>query len=214
MKTLLLNPLIIAKIILFVITCTLVQISEAAGQKLSVAGFDVEITGEMNNFDLVWEIKEIQKDLEILTITLTSPNPSVPPSLSLKWSLPSHNIAGFWSVTTGYRKTVGVSWSPSRVSSMLARSAPVFALFGNNNENRLNVAVSDALNTVQMSCWLLEEDARIHSQVDFFKEKHGRLRQYKVDIRFDKRRIRFYKALQEVPEWWASFPGYEPAQVP
>ncbi len=214
MKTALSNFLVSAKIIFIASIFSVLQFSEAAGQNITVAGYDIEITGEMNGFNIDLKVKEIEKDLEVLTITLNSADPSAPPPFSLKWALPSHNIAGFWSVTTGYRKTVSASWSPSRVSSMLARSAPVFALFGNNNENRLNVSVSDALNNVQMSCGLMEEDARVYSQVDFFTEKHGKLKQYTVELRFDKRNIPFSMALQEVPVWWASFPGYEPAHVP
>jgi len=207
---------LISKLIILLLLVTSLALEQelCVSQTIKVAGFDLEISSKPNNFNLKWDISKIEKDLEILRISLSSIKPAEPSPFSLKWSMPSHNIAGFWSVTTGYQKTVNPSWGPSRVSSMLARSAPVFALFGHDDLNQLNVAVSDALNTIKMSCGLMEEDGKIYNQIDFFTEKHKKLKQYQVEIRFDKRSITFSKALQEVPKWWTTFPGYKSAQVP
>ena len=196
------------------IAIVILECQSSLCQTIKCTGYDIEISGDTSNFNLQWDIKKVEPNLEILTIALSSPNPSIPPEFSLQWSLPSHNIAGFWSVTSGYRKTVHASWAPSRVASMLASSAPVFALFGHDNQNRLSVAVSDALNTVRMSCGLREEDGRIYNRIDFFTEKHGKLKLYEVEVRFDKRNVPYYRALQEIPAWWASFPDYKPAFVP
>jgi|Deesub1362B_J571_1020462.scaffolds.fasta_scaffold00001_76 alpha-galactosidase len=188
--------------------------ANSSHQLIQVAGFNIEIKGERGDFSWHWETKKIEDNLEILTLTLHSSQPAVPPPFSLKWSLPSHNIAGFWSVTAGYRKIVSPSWWPSRVKAMLARSAPMFALFGHDNSNRLNVAVSEALKTTLLSCGLKEEDGRIYCQIDFFTEKERWLKNYTVEIRFDRRPLPFFKALQEIPRWWASHPGYQPAWTP
>ncbi len=201
-------------IILLCLTTYLSRSGLGLCQTIKIAGYEVEISGDMKHFGGQWEVEKVAEDLEIFTLRITSRDPAVPPSFSLKWSLPAHDIAGFWSATAGYQKTVSASWAPSRVSSMFARSAPVFTLFGNDNQNRLTVAVSDALNTVTMSCGLREEDGRIYNQNMLFTEKQGKLTQYEIEVRFDTRSIPYYTALQAIPEWWASFPGYAPSQVP
>ncbi len=181
---------------------------------MRVAGFEIRVEGDFNGFDFNWKVQKIEENLEILIITLTSKSPTEPSPFSLKWSHPSHNVAGFWSTGAGFSKTVRADWSPSSVESMFARHAPVIALFGHDDQNCLNVAVSDALNRVKLSSGLREEDGRIYHQIDFFAEKHRAATMYKVEIRFDKRAIRYDEALQQLPDWWASFPGYQPAPVP
>ncbi len=185
-----------------------------ARQTVSVAGQTMQIRGDLGDFTISTKVRREAEGLEILTLSLSSKAAAAPPAFALEWSQPAHDIAGFWSVTTGFQKTVRASWSPSSVSSMLARSAPVFSLFGHDDQNRLTVAVSDALETIQMSSGLMEEDGRVYSKIRWFSERHKNLAQYKVEVRFDTRPHSFSTALQEVPAWWESFPGYEAASVP
>jgi alpha-galactosidase len=182
--------------------------------KIDILGYKIDIIGKTGNFKIKYKVKKIEKNLEILTITLLSEKPETPPKFSLKWSLSSHNIAGFWSVNSWMGKIVNADWYPSKVDSMFAKNAPVFTLFGYNNKNRLSVAVSDALNSINLSAGIREEDGRIYCGVEFFKEKYKKTKEYKVEIRFDKRNIPFYKALSEIPNWWASFDGYKPSNPP
>ena len=190
------------------------QTETGAAHEIMIAGHSVAVHGDLGDFTLETSVNRKEPGLEVLQLTLRAGRPAVPPAFSLEWSQPAHDIAGFWSVTTGFQKTVRASWYPSTVSSMLARSAPVFSLFGHDDGNRMTVAVSDALETIGMTAGVMEEDGRVHSKIHWFTEPHKALEEYTVAVRFDTRRHRFAAALQEVPDWWETFPGYEAAPVP
>lgn len=97
---------------------------------------------------------------------------------------------------------------------MFARNAPVFQLFGWGDMNRLTFAVSDALNTIDLSAGVREEDGLVHAAIKLFAEPHGALSSYTVEILFDSRPVRFHTALKDVSDWWAAQPGKAPAPVP
>lgn len=188
--------------------------AQAERTEYELAGQTVKIEGDLGAFSLDWETKKIEEGLEIATIKLKSDEPSVPPKLTLKWKLPSSNIAGQWN-TSGYlNKNIRADWAPSRVKSMLAREAPVICLFGHDDSNRLNFSVSDALNTVVLTTAVREEDGEIHNQIILFSEKHREVDYYEIQVRFDTRAINYAKSINEVADWWAGFTAYTPSFVP
>ncbi|HSG48604.1 MAG TPA: glycoside hydrolase family 36 protein, partial [Longimicrobiales bacterium] len=111
-------------------------------------------------------------------------------------------------------KTIIPDWGPSEVRSALARHAPVMALFGRDDGNRLTWAVADALEGVTLQSSVREEDARIHGAVHFFTERHRDVDSLEVELRFDTRPVPYHRALRDVARWWEGHPGYTPAPVP
>jgi alpha-galactosidase len=97
---------------------------------------------------------------------------------------------------------------------MLARDAPVVALFGSDDGNRLTFAVSDALNATRLTSGVREEDGLIYNQVHFFVERHKRVSRVRLELRLDRRAVRYEESLADVADWWASHDGYRPAAVP
>ena len=179
-----------------------------------LTGYEVLLNGNLNGFDTSIEIEKISQGLEIATITINHPEGASPPEFSLNWKLPSSDIAGYWSPGSFNDKTIGPSWGPSAVHSMLAKEAPVITLFGHDDTNRLTFAASEALNTTVLSAGIMEEDGMVYNKMTFFSEKHKAIKTYEVKIRFDARPQRYSKTLNEVADWWASFDLYKPAQVP
>ena len=181
---------------------------------LNLAGHEVQLIGDLGGFDAEIEIEKISPGLEIATITLNHPEGAPPPEFSLQWALPSSDIAGYWSSASFNDKTIGPSWGPSAVSSMLAKQAPVIALFGHDDTNRLTFATSEALNTTILSSGIMEEDGMVYNKATFFSEKNRSLLKYEVQVRFDTRPQLYSRTLDEVAEWWASFELYKPSIVP
>lgn len=183
-------------------------------QSFELAGHTIQIEGEIGDFQIEITNHKVSEGLEIATLSLSHPSGGVPPQLALKWKLPSNNIAGYWSSASFTKKTINPDWWPSRVKSMLAREAPMMTLFGHNDINRSTFAVSDALNTVETSVGVREEDGMIYNQILLFSEVHKEITSYEIQLRIDDREIPYSKAIQEVAEWWASFEAYKPLQVP
>ena len=197
-------------LILTVATVTAQEKSEI----FELAGHEVSLSGEFDGFEVKTDVKKISGGLEIATITLKHETGTPPPKFSLNWKLPSSNVAGYWSTRAFTDKTIGPSWGPSSIGSMLAKEAPVITLFGHDDTNRLSFSASEALNTTILSTGVKEEDGMIYNEIIFFSEPHKALKEYKVQVRFDARPLPYSKVLDEVAHWWASFDSYKPAKVP
>ena len=179
------------------------------------AGFEIEVIGDLKGFAVDWKVAKLEEGLEVATLKLTRAEAEVPPRLTLKWSVPGHDIAGHWMSGRDLNKSVRPDFAGSRLqSSMFARQAPVSCLFSSENRNVLTFAVSDALNTISMGSAVREEDGLIYNEVLFFTEPHKRLTEYAAELRLDRRPVRYEQSLREVSEWWAKQPGYAPASVP
>jgi alpha-galactosidase len=207
-----------APVIALVAAVLLVPNSLAAQPPASVhrvAALDVSIVGDLQGFALQSNVAHLADGLEVLELSLTSPQPRVPPRFSLRFAVPSHDVAGQWMTGRFLNKTIRPDWSGGRLqASMFAREAPVSSLFSSDNRNILTFAVSDALNTVSSGSGVREEDGFIYNEVIFFAERHQTLARYDVSLRVDRRPIRYEAALQGIGEWWAQQAGYEPASVP
>ncbi|CAL2095575.1 glycoside hydrolase family 36 protein [Tenacibaculum sp. 190524A02b] len=193
------------------ITCINAQESQ---KNFTLLNNNITINYASNNASIDIKTVNIQKGLAIASITLKSNQQFTPKKLSIKWSTPSNNIAGYWSSKAFFNKTITPDWGPAKVKSMLARHAPVISLFGFDDINQQTFAVSDALNTAITSTSVKEENGMIYNEVQLFTEKHKALKEYTVQLRLDTRPINYATSLNEVNIWWETFPIYKPAQVP
>ena len=179
------------------------------------AGFRIEVIGDLKGFALDLRTTPIAEGLDVVTLRLRKPAPEPPPRFTLKWSVPSHDVVGQWATGRHLNKTIRPDWSGGRLqASMFAREAPVSCLFGSADQNVLTFAVSDALNTLLVGSGVREEDGLIYNDITFFSEPHPSLGEYTTELRLDRRSLPYWTALEEVGEWWAGHPGYEPAPVP
>jgi len=201
-------------LILFLLILYSITFAQTDTKSFSALGYDCTVEGEFKGFDVKVDSKKIADNLEIVTITLTSTTPAEPPEFDVKWSLPAPDILGQWNSASYFDKTINADWWPSRVKSMMASNAPVLTLFGSDDSNKLTYAVSDGLNKLTLSCGIREEDGRIYCKINFLSEKHKKVTEYKTEIRFDNRPVKFYKALLDIALWWESFESYKPAHVP
>ncbi|HET6899872.1 MAG TPA: hypothetical protein VFK70_16060, partial [Vicinamibacteria bacterium] len=136
-------------------------------------GFEIAVIGDLKGFALAFDVRTIESGLDVVALKLTSPTPAPPPRFTLKWSLPSQDVAGQWATGRHLTKTLRPDWSGGRLqASMFAREAPVSCLYGSDDGNVLTFAVSDALDTVLVGSGIREEDGRLYNEVTFFSEPH------------------------------------------
>lgn len=174
----------------------------------------IELICESCEFEIKIEVDQKTKGIAIGTIVLESKKETIPVNMSLKWSTPSNNIAGYWSSKAFLDKTITPDWGPAKVTSMLSRESPVLCLFGHDDVNRQTFAVSEVLNTVVTSTAIKEEDGMIYNEVKLFTEKHKKISKYVVQFRLDTRPVTYATALADVGSWWASFDSFKPSKVP
>lgn len=191
--------------------------AQTGAQTKKLAGYDMEMTGNAGNFTVNTTANQLATDLYEVTILLTSTTgkKESPGEFNLEWSLPAVNIHGSWSPSGQRDKRIQPVWGNGKtLTSTLAGLAPVLSLFGNNDENRLTFACSDALNKIALSAGIKEEDSKIYCSATFFREKHQPVEKYTVKLLVDRRPVAYYQALQNVSNWWASMENYKPSVVP
>jgi len=178
-------------------------------------GFEIAVIGDLKGFALGFDVRTIEPGLDVVALKLTAPALAPPPRFTLKWSLPSQDVAGQWATGRHLTKTLRPDWSGGRLqASMFAREAPVSCLYGSDDGNVLTFAVSDALDTVLVGSGIREEDGRLYNEVTFFSEPHPSVGAWSAEVRLDRRRVPYWTALRGVSDWWAAQPGYAPATVP
>jgi alpha-galactosidase len=176
---------------------------------------EIAAEGDLKGFSLDMRADKTVDGLEVVKLWLHAPTPQPPPRFTLKFSVPSHDVVGQWATGRHLNKSIRPDWSNGRLqASMFAREAPVSCLFGSADQNVLTFAVSDALDTVLIGSGIREEDGLVYNDVTFFSEPHPSLREYRAELRIDRRSVPYWTALKDVGEWWAAKPGYEPAAVP
>jgi alpha-galactosidase len=199
----------------FVVGSTLPVLAQEPTTVHSAGGFDIAVVGDLKGFALGFDVRRLEEGLEVVALKLTAPAPAPPPRFTLKWSLPSQDIAGQWATGRHLNKTLRPDWAGGRLTaSMFAREAPVSCLYGSDDRNVFTFAVSDALDTVLVGSGIREEDGRIYNEVTFFSEPHPSVPAWSAELRLDRRRLPYWTALRGVSDWWAAQPGYAPASVP
>jgi hypothetical protein len=178
-------------------------------------GFDISVVGDLKGFALGFDVRTLEEGLDLVVLKLSAPTAAPPPRFTLKWSLPSQDVAGQWATGRHLNKTLRPDWAGTRLqASMFAREAPVSCLYGSDDHNVLTFAVSDALDTVLVGSGIREEDGRIYNEVTLFSEPHPRVATWSAELRLDRRQVPYWTALRGVSDWWAAQPGYTPAPVP
>jgi len=183
----------------------------ASSDPITVDVEDILVEGELGNFEI--DLKKTRKEagIQIITIKLTSTEATQPPEFTLKWSFPSVDVYAFWNSNI---RTDKATYYYNNVSSRASSQAPVMCFLNSNDDNRLTIALSDALNKVKTSSYLREEDIRFHCQMTFFSEPHPAIKEYTVELLLDNRNIPYYESIADVSEWWTGKEGYMPASVP
>lgn len=171
---------------------------------------------EAQKSDFTFQVTDIKHNDGVFTaiIKLDSKAEAHPPKFTVKWNHPSIDIAGIWTPAFDNDYEIHADWSSKKLDSKLTRNAPAYTLFGHDDVNRYTVAVSDAINPVNLSAKVREEDSRIYNEIEFFSEQFKKTTHYEVELRIDTRTIAFSQSLAGVANWWAEMDEYKPIDVP
>jgi len=179
-----------------------------------VAGINqVTLSGDLGSFEATLSAVDAGGQVELVTLTLKSPTPAKPNKISLLFNVPAVDVQGTWSPNAGARRGLSPNWAGG-VYSNATSGAPVVTLFGGDAENRATVALSDALNGVDMRASIVEETACFECGVKLFGTVSAEIDSYSVTLRIDRSARPFYKVLDDVRAWWEEMPEYAPASVP
>lgn len=136
------------------------------------------------------------------------------PALTLAWKLPSVDFHYKWNPRCYQNRALDPSvGTMNHIDSKANSGMPVYALYNLAGINACTWALSDAIHDTTMG-GAYGNGKFYDSKVIVHGEKIGVVSQYSLTVRFDFRRIPYYRALQDVSRWWESMPRYRPCAIP
>ena len=191
---------------------------EANDSKMNIVLNDlmkgIQITKNDNHAFCSLEKIEEDKELMIYRFSINSDEEFVPKPIVLEWKVPALNVKGLWKPTSDFSKRIEADWELENHESRISIDSPVNLLFGNNDENILCFACSNAINKIEFGAKYCEEDDHFQCTMIFFTECKYTIKNFSVDVRLDYRNIHFSQALRETSLWWESYEDLKPTYVP
>ena len=187
-----------------------VKLTQRQSPPVKIIADSIEIEGDLGAFNKTIKSQELEPGLQIVTISFEAEKPSSFNPLTIKFKFPSVDINGYWNPTFDGNFNYWRSGYTSRAS----RWAPILSYYNNALNNRITFALSDALNKVDVNCYIKEEDVHFYPKFRLFSQKMPLTTSYEVQLRIDTRSIPYYQSVNEVAEWWAGMEEYKPSNVP
>lgn len=154
--------------------------------------------------------KTIEEGLHIHSFSLIADDSHAP--AIIKWRFPATDMQFVW--TTEFQGSIKPDWHHQSVTSRATNQAPVLCIMNGDNRNRYTIAVSDALNTIELKAGVIEETGEMEMMVKIHPEAFIDEASCSFDLRIDERPILYWHALRNVSDWWASFEDHAPLHVP
>jgi alpha-galactosidase len=171
----------------------------------------IKVEGDLGAFSVEKNIQTEADGLELITFSFTAETPSVLQPVSIQFNFASIDINGYWNPKITVDK---VNYYSSGITSKASRYAPILSYYNNALQNRITIAISDALNISEIVSYLKEEDVRFYPEIKLFQEKMPATTSYSITLRIDTRALPYYKTIDDVASWWSTDNGYQPMQVP
>ncbi len=179
---------------------------------ITIANCAIEVNHDNPGIDVCLSARPGEcPGIEYLDVKVSATTPTRPTPISLVWEqklLDAHYGAGaqrYWNLG---------GMGSRRLKASAASQSPAISMFNYAGENRLTLAIADAINTSEMILRHAEETGCITCTIQLFVDPVPPLTAYATTIRFDTRPQVYEDALRDVADWWARMPAYKPAPVP
>ena len=139
---------------------------------------------------------------------------AVPEKFSIQFKIPHIECFSVWSPYLSHCRRLGPDWGPTTTYANIASSMPVQSVLSLDGNNRLTLAIDDAMSPTAIKTGVREEDGYIMVTFTFFTEPTTAIEEYSAIVRVDTRDIPFYDAVYDVVRWWENECGYTPLNVP
>ena len=139
---------------------------------------------------------------------------AVPEKFSIQFKIPHIDCFSVWSPYLSHCRRLGPDWGPTTTYANIASSMPVQSVLSVDGNNRLTLAIDDAMSPTAIKTGVREEDSNIIVTFTFFTETTTAIEEYSATVRVDTRDIPFYDAVYDVVRWWENECGYTPLNVP
>ena len=156
--------------------------------------------------------EELEKGVEIVTVTLDAPGRRQPPKFTVEFQVPQVEMFYRWSVND-WNFALPPNWGGACVSEF-ARNMPLYAFLNGNDESVLALAASECTRCVDFKGGVREEGSLLEISFRYFEKPEAPISHYETSVRIDTRRQYFGKAVSEGAAWIERAGGYRIASAP
>lgn len=174
----------------------------------SLGGYNFSVNSGAFVPDMTEEKNE--NGIKIFKFTLSSDTPEAPENIRIAFRFDSAGVYSTWSPSHNFKRDVSFA---EKTLSGCATGAPVYAAIDKKGNNKLTVALSDALNLLSISESVIEETAEIGAVIYLFTGLSSPVKKYETLIYIDERSVPYYQSLKNVGEWWREI-RYPSAYIP
>lgn len=149
-----------------------------------------------------------------VTLAVTARKPALLPDLKLTWELPSVDFHHKWNPRCGQNRALDIGpGSFNHIESSAQSGCPVFSLYSLDGTNACTWALSDVIHDIRTG-GEYRSGKCFYCRTEVTGTAVGVVDHYAIDIRFDFRRIPYYRVLADVARYWESLPGCRPCAIP
>ena len=134
-------------------------------------------------------------------------NNKQPQTLSLEWEDEMQGICSVWAPTANRNRGVWQWFKPTVNFSDIYDGAPIISVIQGEKDNFATVAFSEA--EIPVKTYFYVKDFNQQDKVGFkivlFENDKRTIKDFKAQIRIDKRDIPYYRAVADVTKWWKEF---------
>ena len=175
--------------------------------------FTAKLISAEEGWKLETQTESPEPGIGLIKVRLTAEQAQTPPKTEIAWSVPQQDIQIRWTPVSGFQKSVPPDWG-SGIAANLAESAPVVTFLNLNGQNRMTVAVEEAMRPVILSAGYSEEENTVVVKVTLFSQPESPFAEYETVIRLDLRACFYAKSIGDASAWFAAMEKYQPAVVP
>ena len=147
------------------------------------------------SFDMTSERQDDK--VEIVHVSMKSEEEATPPQFSVRWFMPQTGIHHVWtSESTHY----GIPWSEAMVSE-LTSFMPVYTFMNASEGNQFTCACSESCRRVVFKSPINEVKMGFDCSFTFFTVAEAPIKEYRVDIRLDSRKVFYADAIGDASDW-------------
>ena len=128
---------------------------------------DVELAGDTGVWRIAASSETPEAGVELIRLKFSAQAAAPPPKVSLKWSVSQRDMQCRWHPSCRFDRNIPPDWS-APVSSSLASSIPLMQFLNLKGENRVLIAVSDALRQIDILAGVDERTNKIAFEVELF----------------------------------------------
>lgn len=174
---------------------------------------DIELTGETGAWRISASSEIPEAGLELIRLKLSAPEAAALPNIVLDFSTPQIDMHTRWYPQGRFNRNIPPDFTAPLPSS-LASSIPIVQIVNLEDENRVLVAVSDAMRHIKMQGGVCEKTNEIHFSIRLFSVPEAPVSSCELTLRLDTRKIFYADAIRSAMDWFCTFPEYAPVPAP